>query len=100
LSCRLFGGCLLNAGGLGGISFDPDCHVRAHLAAKSAPGALGLVDYLGVMVPCLVKQLAHPDITQRTLGHAKATPLTPLFVYLDISHKTPKTVLIHLSRLN
>jgi len=39
------------------------------------------------MVPGLAKQLAHPDIGPRAHCHAQAAPLTPLFVYLDISHK-------------
>jgi len=64
------------------------------LAAQGAGGAIFGVDYLGVMVACLVKQLAHPDITPRALGHTKATPLTPLFVYPDISHKMPKINLL------
>jgi len=53
----------LNASGLFRVLFYPDCHVRAHLTAKRTPCALGLVDYLGVVVAGLVKQLAHPDIT-------------------------------------
>jgi hypothetical protein len=39
------------------------------------------------MPPRRVKQLAHPDITPRAIGHTKAAPLTPLAVDLYIRHK-------------
>jgi predicted membrane-bound spermidine synthase len=99
-SCCLFGGSFCNAGRLGGTVINLNRHIRTHLAAKGAAGAVAGLDYLGVVVAGLVKQLAHPDIGPRTLGHAQAATLTPLFVYLDISHKMPKTVLIHLCQRN
>jgi len=92
----LFGGGFIYRCGLFGILSNLNRHVRAHLTAQGAAGAVGGVNYLGVMEAGVVKQLAHPDIGPWTLGHAKAAPFTPLFVYLDISHKMPKTVLTHI----
>jgi hypothetical protein len=80
----------LNASGLLGWRFNPDCHVRAHLTAQRTPSAGVFVDYFRIVVPGLVKQLGHSDIAQRTLGHAKTTPLTSLAINCYIRHKTPK----------